>query len=75
MPNEPPEPPPPSSLSPMMQMHPSNLFTGRDKYLQRLRDYFSSSTGDKRKAFLLYGLGGIGKTQICLKFIEENENL
>ena len=25
----------------------------------------------KRKFFLLYGMGGIGKTQICLKFIEE----
>ena len=25
----------------------------------------------KRKFLLLYGMGGIGKTQICLKFIEE----
>ena len=25
----------------------------------------------KRKVFLLYGMGGIGKTQICLKFVEE----
>lgn len=73
MPVEPPETPPP--LSPMKQVHSSNLFTGRDKYLQRLRDYFSPSSGDKRKAFLLYGLGGIGKTQICLKFIEDNGNL
>ena len=73
MPNKPPESPPP--LPPMKQLHPSDLFTGRDKYLQRLRDYFSSSIGDKRKAFLLYGLGGIGKTQICLKFIEENADL
>ena len=24
-----------------------------------------------RKSFLLYGMGGIGKTQICLKFVEE----
>ena len=51
--------------------HSSNLFTGRDEYLQRLRDYFLSGIDDKRKSFLLYGLGGIGKTQICLKFIEE----
>jgi Cdc6-like AAA superfamily ATPase len=55
--------------------HSTYFFTGRDKYLQELRDYFSSSTGEKRKTFLLYGLGGIGKTQICLKFIEENYGL
>ena len=23
------------------------------------------------KFFVLYGIGGIGKTQICLKFVEE----
>ena len=55
--------------------HSSYLFTGRDKYLWELRDYFSSSIGEKRKSFLLYGLGGMGKTQICLKFIEENPGL
>ncbi|KAF8628815.1 hypothetical protein AX14_011204 [Amanita brunnescens Koide BX004] len=63
----------PPLLLPMK--HSSTMFTGRDKYLQRLRDYFSSSTEGQRKSFLLYGLGGIGKTQICLKFIEESANL
>ena len=55
--------------------HSSIFFTGRDAYLQRLREYFSSSIGGQRKSFLLYGLGGIGKTQICLRFIEENVDL
>jgi hypothetical protein len=55
--------------------HSSTLFTGRDDYLQSLRDYFSSSIKGQRKSFLLYGLGGIGKTQICLNFVEENSNL
>ena len=55
--------------------HSSALFTGRDEYLQRLKDYFSSSIEDERKSFLLHGLGGIGKTQICLKFIEQNPDL
>ncbi|KAF8333405.1 hypothetical protein F5887DRAFT_893475, partial [Amanita rubescens] len=50
----------------------SASFTGRDEYLQRLELHFSSSNEGKRKVFLLHGLGGIGKTQICLKFIEEN---
>ena len=55
--------------------HSSTLFTGRDQYLQKLRDYFSSTLGGERKSFLLHGLGGIGKSQICLKFIEENPDL
>jgi hypothetical protein len=54
---------------------PSASFTGRDEYLQMLKLCFSSSNEGKRKVFLLHGLGGIGKTQICLKFIEENADL
>ncbi|KAF8722355.1 hypothetical protein AX14_009860, partial [Amanita brunnescens Koide BX004] len=65
--------PAPSPLLPMK--HSSTMFTGHDEYLQRLRDYFNSSVEGKRKSFLLYGLGGIGKTQICLKFIEESVDL
>jgi hypothetical protein len=52
-------------------------FTGRRNYLTKLRDYFSLKPDEplRRKSFLLYGMGGIGKTQICLKFTEENSNL
>ncbi|KIL64551.1 hypothetical protein M378DRAFT_578554, partial [Amanita muscaria Koide BX008] len=50
---------------------PSTLFTGRDTYLQALKDHLSPKLGSERKRFLLYGMGGIGKTQICLKFIEQ----
>ncbi|KAF8349167.1 P-loop containing nucleoside triphosphate hydrolase protein [Amanita rubescens] len=53
----------------------STMFTGRSTCLQRLKDYFISNAMEKRKSFLLHGLGGIGKTQICLKFTEENESL
>ena len=55
--------------------HSSIMFTGRSAYLQRLKDHFVSNPTKKRKSFLLHGLGGIGKTQICLKFTEENETL
>ncbi|KAF8348423.1 hypothetical protein F5887DRAFT_914874 [Amanita rubescens] len=55
--------------------HSSAMFTGRGIYLERLEDYFGSSAIGQRKSFLLYGMGGIGKTQICLKFIEEHETL
>jgi hypothetical protein len=55
--------------------HPSTMFTGHGIYLARLKDYFGSSATGQRKSFLLYGMGGIEKTQICLKFIEEHESL
>src|SRR6202035_953915 len=52
-------------------------FTGRRDYLTKLRDYFSVKPNEppRRKSFLLYGMGGIGKTQICLKFTEDNSDL
>jgi hypothetical protein len=52
----------------------STNFTGRRDYLTKLRAYFNVGPNEplRRKSFLLYGMGGIGKTQICLKFAEEN---
>src|ERR1700721_1987368 len=52
-------------------------FTGRRDYLTKLRAFFNAESDGprRRKSFLLYGLGGIGKTQICLKFTEENSDL
>ena len=49
-------------------------FTGRTNILAKLKGHFTAGSNDKlrrRKFFLLYGMGGIGKTQICLRFIEE----
>ncbi|KAF8685793.1 hypothetical protein AX14_003984 [Amanita brunnescens Koide BX004] len=64
-----------AAQSPPHLKHSSALFTGRNEYLMKLRDYFSSGTGGSRKSCLLYGLSGIGKTQIGLKFIEQNSDL
>src|ERR1700730_19431611 len=52
-------------------------FTGRRDPLTKLRDFFSAESDGplRRKSFLLYGMGGIGKTQICLRFAEENSDL
>ena len=51
----------------------SALFTGREDVLKRLMEHFApqGQVDGSRKSFLLYGIGGIGKTQICLKFVEE----
>jgi hypothetical protein len=35
-----------------------------------MNEYFSKDLG-KRHVFVLYGLGGAGKSQIAFKFIEE----
>ena len=54
--------------------NPSTRFTGRTEVIAKLKSHFFVDTNDavqNRKLFLLYGMGGIGKTQICLKFMEE----
>ena len=53
--------------------NPSNRFTGRTEVIAELEKHFfnANDSVQKRKFFLLYGMGGIGKTQICLKFVEE----
>ena len=53
----------------------STFFTGRENVLDKLRKIFVHTNSDSelmtRRSCLLWGMGGIGKTQICLKFIEE----
>ena len=53
--------------------NPSNRFIGRIEVIAKLKRHFSNADGSarKRKVFLLHGMGGIGKTQICLKFVED----
>ena len=49
-------------------------FTGRTVVLAKLKEHFTAKSNNKlchQKFFLLYGMGGIGKTQICLRFIED----
>ena len=48
-------------------------FTGRTQVITKLKRHFvnTNDSAQRRKFFLLYGMGGIGKTQICLKFLEE----
>ncbi|KAJ6471957.1 hypothetical protein C8R45DRAFT_1078136 [Mycena sanguinolenta] len=49
---------------------PSRIFHGRRTILDAMHQFFAKTTR-KQKIYVLYGLGGAGKTQIALKFIEE----
>jgi hypothetical protein len=48
------------------------MFHGRRDILDKLQAYFSRDIG-MRHISLLHGLGGAGKTQICLKFLAESD--
>jgi hypothetical protein len=50
---------------------PSRIFQGRADILEKM-GYFFSSDQKTQKVYVLYGLGGAGKTQIALQFIKES---
>ncbi|KAJ7431109.1 hypothetical protein FB451DRAFT_1113120 [Mycena latifolia] len=50
---------------------PTRIFHGRKTILDKMHQYFTQNM-DKQCIFLLHGLGGAGKTQIALKFIEQS---
>ena len=49
----------------------SEIFHGRQFTLDKMQQYFSEDSG-KQRIYVLYGLGGAGKTQIALKFVESS---
>ena len=52
---------------------PSQIFTGHEDYLEKLGQYFHRRDQfHPRRHFLLHGMGGAGKTQICLQFLDEH---
>ncbi len=67
---------PPVSKITMISLPPflSSLFIGRQDYFLKLQKYFASREKPwKRWSFLLYGMGGIGKSQIALKFAHNEQ--
>ena len=54
---------------------PTKSFTGRIDILNKLSTYFSETTASvacaTQRVFVLFGMGGAGKTQIALKFVNE----
>ena len=54
----------------------SSDYTGRARYLEELQDILVASTTNQhelqQQRFVVYGMGGSGKTQFCCKFAQEN---
>ncbi|KAF8190590.1 P-loop containing nucleoside triphosphate hydrolase protein, partial [Mycena galopus ATCC 62051] len=50
---------------------PSRIFQGRRDILDKMHHFFTSNRGIQN-IYVLHGLGGAGKTQIALKFIQES---
>ncbi|KAL2161433.1 hypothetical protein VTH06DRAFT_7994 [Thermothelomyces fergusii] len=50
----------------------SSFFIGREDILERLDSFFAprNTGGSPRREFLLHGVGGVGKSEIALKFSE-----
>lgn len=53
----------------------SAIFTGRNDVIQEIYKGCLATNAEgtlvKQKRFVLYGLGGSGKTQACLKFAQD----
>ncbi|KAF8594207.1 TPR-like protein [Ceratobasidium sp. AG-I] len=54
---------------------PSRAFTGREDILGQMDHYFSNPGSLERRLFVLHGLGGAGKTQLALKFVQSHKHL
>ena len=54
----------------MVRYERNQYFTGRGKFLKELFKYFQDSTNSPyRHRIALFGLGGIGKTQVALEYV------
>ncbi|KAJ7844962.1 hypothetical protein B0H13DRAFT_2286266 [Mycena leptocephala] len=51
---------------------PSRIFQGRQTILDKMNQFFAQDIG-KQHIYVLHGLGGAGKTQIALKFINTSQ--
>jgi len=47
-------------------------FTGRRDILDKMQTYFDADS-ESQRIFVLYGLGGTGKSQLAFKFIDESQ--
>nr|GAT55580.1 nephrocystin-3 [Mycena chlorophos] len=71
-PNTPKPAPPAADLVDTSCPPPSMYFQGRQSILSRLQDCFGSTSIGGQIIVVLHGVGGIGKTQTALRYIEES---
>jgi hypothetical protein len=66
---------PPNSVYRLMPSS-SPRFVGCEDYLQKLDEFFHVRAANDMscRVFVLFGVGGGGKTQICLKFAEQSSD-
>lgn len=48
-------------------------FVPRPEYMEALRQYLLPDLPPRRKTAILHGLGGIGKTQLAIKFARDHQ--
>lgn len=53
----------------------NDLFQGREETLRRMHEHLKPQSVDKLRYCVLYGLGGIGKTQIAIEYIYRFKHL
>ncbi|KAJ7443166.1 P-loop containing nucleoside triphosphate hydrolase protein [Mycena galericulata] len=54
---------------------PVSSFTGRRDILQKMHHYFDHDQGSVQHIFVLYGLGGSGKSQLAFKFLHDSQDV
>ena len=55
---------------------PSPIFTRREAIMRTLEVFFEARqhSSSPRREYLLFGMGGAGKTQLALKFVDEHQD-
>lgn len=52
---------------------PSPVFTGRADILYKMKEHFSSDSTNGQFIFVLYGMGGSGKSEIMRRFVADSQ--
>ena len=61
----------------MVPRSPSRLYTGRREMGERLAGVFahgSITSLTQQRVFVIVGIGGTGKSEVCLKFAEDQRD-
>jgi len=49
----------------------NSLFSGRSQELDQIRNVLSMPNEDRQKRYVITGIGGIGKSELCLRLVEQ----